>query len=164
MEKSPLIISLQLLAQRRDRTVVSFYVLFFVIIMTIALASFSPFLQRTAMRKFHFLPRPFAEWALSQFFPSMYNFHNEILFSPRLMPSDFRQPRERDQIIFTVNHYPLRMVYYSLLRQDIFRKLPVYVYTRTLFRGQEIVSSYIVTPVDRITHIMLLNAYERFNR
>lgn len=152
------------LAKRSDRAVVLFYGLFFVFIFTIALANFSPFLQRTAMRKFHFLPRPFAEWALSQFFPSMYNFHNEVLFSPRLMPSDFRQPRERDQIIFTVNHYPLRMVYYSLLRQDIFRKLPVYVYTRTLFRGQEIVSSYIVTPVDSVIHIMLLNAYERFDR
>jgi hypothetical protein len=164
MDQLPLIASLQLLAKRRDRAVVFFYGIFFVLVMTVAVVSFSPVLQRTAMRKFHFLPRPFAEWALTQFFPSMYNFHNEILLSSRLLPSDFREPRSPDQILFTVNHYPLRMIYFSLMREDVFRRMPVYVYTRTLYRGQEIVSSYMVAPLDRLIHIMLLNAYERFDR
>lgn len=161
MEQSPLVDSLELLFKRKERAVLIFYGILFVMMSTIAVASFSPGLQKTAMRKFHFVPRPFIQWAAAQFFPSMYNFCNEILISPRMLPSGFESPKSSDQVMFTVNHYPLRVLYFSLVRKDVFAHMPVYVYTRTLYRRQEINSSYMVVPLDGAIHIMLLNAYER---
>lgn len=164
MNRSPLFESLRLLSKNSDRGIVLFYAVLLFVFLLIAGINYSPSLQRMAMRKFHFVPRPFAQWALCQFFPSMYNFHNEILVSPRFLPSDYQGPLGDDLVRLTVNHYPLRMLYFVVPRTLTFSHAPFYAYVRTVYRQQEIVSSYIITASGKTIRLSLVNSYERSGR
>lgn len=163
MGQSPLAESLRLIFKQPDRGVFSFYAVLLFVFVLIAGVGFSPALQTMAMRKFHYVPQPFAQWALCQFFPSMYNFHNEVLISKHVLPSDYRGPLT-DTVRFAVNHYPLRMFYFVVSRAQIANHASFYIYTRTVYRRQEIVSSYMVTFLRRVIHISLINSYERSGR
>ena len=164
MSRSPLSESLQLLSKHSDRGVAFFYAVLFAIFLLLAGISYSPCLQRMAMRKFHFVSQPFTEWAFCQFFPSMYSFHNEILVSPRVLPSDYQGPLSGNLVRLTVNHYPLRMLYFVVPRAQIAAHAPFYAYVRTVYRQQEIVSSYIVTASHHTIRFSLVNSYERSGR
>ena len=164
MNRSPLIESLRLLSKHSDRSVAFFYAVSLFVFLLLAGINYSPFLQRMAMRKFHFVPQPFAQWAICQFFPSMYNFHNEILVSPRVLPSDYQGALTGDLVRLTVNHYPLRMLYFVVPRAQIFLHAPFYAYVRTVYRQQEIVSSYMVTASHQTIRLSLVNSYERSGR
>ena len=161
MERSPLVESLLILSNKPNKSVVFFYAVLFSIFILIAGINCSPQFQRMAMRKFHFIPRPFTQWALGQFFPSMYAFRNEILISPQYLPSDYQGLLTNGSVNMTVNHYPLRMLYFAVPREQIFAHAPFYVYIRTVFRRQEIVSTYRVTGLGQTIHITFVNSYER---
>ena len=161
MEQSPLERSLRLLRKNPERLTVMFYAVLLGMIICVVSINFVPAMQMQAMRKFHYIPRPFAQWAFWQFLPSMYNFHNEILISPRLLTSDFQVPVGKDVLRFSVNHYPFRLIPFTLSRSQVFVRMPVYVYTRSKFRGRSITSSYGVSLLGYSINVMLLNAYER---
>ncbi len=143
-----------------ERPTVAFYAVLLMLMLCLLSIHILPQMQKLAMRKFHYTPRPFYEWALWQFLPSMYNFHNEILISPRMLVSDFQSPVESDVLRLSVNHYPLRLIPFSLSRSQVFLRMPFYVYTRSVFRNQSIMSSYSVTVLGYAIYVTLLNAYE----
>ncbi len=161
MNRSPLIESLSLLLKHFDRGVVLFYSMLLAIFLLLAGINYSPYLQKMAMRKFHFVSQPFAQWALCQFFPSMYSFQNEILISQYVLPSDYQGSLTGDSVRLTVNHYPLRMLYFAVPREQIVSHAPFYAYARTVYRQQEIVSSYIVTASRQAIRLSIVNSYER---
>ena len=146
MSRSPLSESLQLLSKYSDRGVAFFYAVLFAIFLLLVGISYSPCLQRMAMRKFHFVPRPFAQWAFCQFFPSMYNFHNEIWMSrepitPLMLEGKTALPN--GTFYGWVNHYPLRLISFSLQRKN-FSAGTYYVYLRSTYRGQNFDSQFIL--------------------
>lgn len=161
MGQSPLEQSWNLLRKDPQRPTMIFYAVLLALMMCLVSIHFFPQAQKQAMRKFHYTPRPFYEWAAWQLIPSMYSFHNEILLSPRMLVSDFILPVDRDVIRMSVNHYPLRIATYNLSRSQLFVRMPFYVYLKSSFRDQTIVSSYSVTLLGYAMQITLLNAYER---
>lgn len=160
MERSPLVHSWRLLRKNPERRTIVFYAVLLMLTICVASIHVVPGMQKLAMKKFHYMPRPFYEWALWQFLPSMYNFHNEILISPRMLVSDFQLPVAGDVLRYSVNHYPLRLIPFSLSRSQVFLRMPFYVYTRSVFRNHTIMSSYSVTLLGYAIHVTLLNAYE----
>lgn len=161
MEQSPLEQSLRLLRKNPEPWTVLFYAALMGMIVCVASINFVPAMQKQAMRKFHYKLSPFYEWAAWQLIPSMYSFHNEILLSPSMLVSDFSLPLDKDVLRLSVNHYPMRIVTYSLSRSQLFVRMPFYVYLRSSFRDQSIVSSYSVTLSGYAMQVILLNAYER---
>lgn len=159
-ELSPLEQSWVILRKNPERPAIAFYAVLLLLMICLASIHVLPQMQKMAMRKFHYMPRPFYEWAIWQFLPSMYNFHNEILISPRMLVSDFQFPVPDDVLRFSVNHYPFRMIPFGLARSQVFLRMPFYVYTRSVFRNQSIMSSYTVTLLGYAIHVTLLNAYE----
>ena len=163
MEESPIAKSLKLLSAHPQRSTGLFYgTLLLIFCILIGLGS-CPFIQKTLMRKFHFMPRPFAQWAALQFLPSMYNFKNDFLESPTPLPLDTRMEAGEDVKYFTVNHYPLRMLYFYDSRRRLIFSKPLYAYARTTFRQRQIVTSYAMVSSFQQIHIFFLNSYERFS-
>lgn len=161
MDRSPLAESLRLLQRKLDPATIGFYALLLVMTIAVASINFLPGMQRFMMRKFHYTQRPFTRWAIGQFLPSMYNFHNEIIITRDLLVSDFQFPAGSDALRLSVNHYPFRIVPFHLSRSQMFLKMPFYVYIRSSFRNQSIVSSYSVTLLGYGMNVTLLNSYER---
>lgn len=160
----PILESIRALKIKRSLSVMVLYSIFFALYFIVIGVNFSPSIQSVAMKKFHLGAHPFGRWALCQLFPSMYNFKNEILISPGILPSDFTGSMGMGLVRFTVNHYPMRMIYFTDDRANIMRHLPFYVYLRSRFRGNEMVSSYVISGSGRYFRIMMLNFYERTNR
>lgn len=111
---------------------------------------FSATIQSKVMEKFHLRFSSFGEWAVWQFVPSMYNFANEILISHRpvtsraLASGKAWAPTQANR--FSVNHYPLRYVTFSLTNRRLLRgQLPAYIYLRSRYRQTELISVYLLT-------------------
>lgn len=159
-----LIESLKTLKRTSNKSVSWLYgVLLIVYLMAIGVRFMDP-IQSMAMKKFHLGVLPFGQWAVCQFLPSMYNFKNEIVISSRLLPGEFSQPLTNDAAKFSVNHYPMRIIYFSNVRESLYRYLPVYVYLRNVYRGREIVSSYLIEINQNGAYPILLNTDERNQR
>jgi hypothetical protein len=156
-----LIESIKALKIRFKLVVVMFYSILLGLYIIVGGVNFCSFMQSMSMKKFHLGVHPFGRWAMCQFFPSMYSFHNEILISPRLLPADFKTASSPELVRFTVNHYPMRMIYFTNERQDLTKHLPFYVYLRSRFRNKEMVSSYIIYGSKLLLKTRLLNFYER---
>ncbi|GEM_PF-6356545 len=160
MERSPITKSIKFLSSCPQRSTSIFYGALFLVFCVLIGVGLCPDIQKTMMRKFHFMPRPFVQWAMLQFVPSMYNFKNDFFESLQPLPIDARMEDRPEVQHFTVNHYPLRMVYFYYSRQTFVFPKPVYVYIRTTFRKQEITTSYMMVSSSKGIQIYFLNAYE----
>ena len=163
MFESPLIQSLKRLDIKKDREAVYFYSVILLISVFISCIVFLPSAQKIAMRKFHLNVRPFGQWAALQFVPAMYNFHNDISISfyPLQYSEMIPSPSVRNVV---VNHYPLRIIYFTTNRKSVVFKKPLYVYLHSVYRGQELVTVYELSSTSRKIRAQLLNTYERSNR
>lgn len=156
--------SIEALRRQRNFGVFFFYfVLLFFYGWALAVAVV-PKVQSMIMKKFHPGTMSFGQWAACQFLPSMYSFKNEIIISPQVLPGDFQDPLPKDALKFAVNHYPLRIIYFSNVREVVYSNLPVYVYLRNSYRGRAIVSSYIIERTVVGADPILRNLYERVYR
>ena len=156
--------SLRALKQNSNKSVACFYfVLVLAYVVVISVMLFGP-VQSMMMKKFHLGSLPFGQWVMCQFLPSMYSFKNEIIISRRQMFMDFDQPLFKDSVRFSVNHYPMRVIYFSNVRQSFFAQLPLYVYLRNAYRDREIVSSYYIESNKAGAYPVRLNMHERNQR
>lgn len=160
MRTPPIIHSIRILTSHPQRSTGILYGVFFLVFCVLIGVGVSPYIQKTMMRKFHFMPRPFAQWALLQFVPSMYNFRNDFFASTQPMAVNAQMEGKKEVLHFTVNHYPLRMWYFYYSRKPLILSIPVYANIRTTFRDQEITSSYMMASSPKVTRIHFLNAYE----
>lgn len=164
MWEMSLIESLKSLKKHFRWSVVLFYSILLSLYLIVAGVNFFSCMQSLAMKKFHLGAHPYGRWAMCQFFPSMYSFQNEILISPRLLTDAFQGRSGPDLVRITVNHYPMRMIYFSNDRVNIARHIPVYVYLRSRFRNKEMVSSYVIFGSNQFLRTRLLNFYEHTTR
>ncbi|MBL8014455.1 MAG: hypothetical protein JNN05_11470 [Candidatus Omnitrophica bacterium] len=153
--------SLKALKQNGNKSVGLFYSVLLLSYLTLVSVIFFGPVQSMMMKKFHPGVLPFGQWAMCQFLPSMYSFKNEIIVSPRLLPTDFNQTPGSDSARYSVNHYPMRIIYFSNVRASFFPHLPVYVYLRNTYRGREVVSSYCIQKNQNGACPILLNMHER---
>ena len=160
MRTSPVIKSLRILAVNPWQSTSIVYGLLLIVFCVLIGVGFCPLIQRAMMRKFHFMPRPFVQWAALQFVPSMYNFKNDLFLSRQPLSADARMDGKPGVQHMAVNHYPLRMLYFRYSRQSLVLPMPVYANIRTIFRNQEIVTSYMLTSSSQGIQIHFLNAYE----
>ncbi len=156
----PLLQSLNRLDTRKDPAATIFYLILFLIFICIAAVPFSPHAQKTALSKFHLTLRPFEYWAATQFVPSMYNFHNEFYWSLEPLAGTLN-PDTPNAGHLTVNHYPLRMIVFTVNRRNAVMRQPVHVYLRSSYRGRERVTAYLLLTTPQNIHAQFLNAYER---
>jgi hypothetical protein len=157
---SPLIESLRRLEARKDSGALGLYLVMFFIFVFLSCLPFSATVQKMAMSKFHLTLRPFGRWAAVQFVPSMYNFQNEFYwsFDPGLSQG------LRGVNHYTVNHYPLRLLFFTTDRRPMLSSRPLYLYLRSTYRGRERVTSYLNLAGNRHIQIQFLNAYENSQR
>jgi hypothetical protein len=155
---------LQRLDPNKDKGAVVFYAALLAVFIFISCLPFSSALQKTAMAKFHLTVKPFGRWALLQFVPAMYNFQNEVYwsFTPLAELSDPALSGMSTHL--SVNHYPLRMIYFRMNRQAVIYDRPVYIYLRSLYRGRQLITSYLLLTTPRQVRVQLLNTYERLER
>jgi hypothetical protein len=156
---SPLMQSLRRLDIRKDFALVVFYLLWILVYVYISTIPFSKQAQQTALSKFHLTLRPFERWAAAQFIPSMYNFHNEFYWSLEPLNGAVT-PESPIAGRLTVNHYPLRMIVFTVNRRNAVMQRPIYVYLRSAYRGRERVTSYLLTTTPQNIQAQFLNAYE----
>jgi hypothetical protein len=152
--------SLRQLDLRKDPSLAFFYLVLFLIYACLALIPFSTLAQRTVLSKFHLTLQPFEYWAATQFVPSMYNFHNEFYWSREPLSGTL----SRDVLSaghLTVNHYPLRMIVFTVNRRSAVMRQPVHVYLRSSYRERERVTAYLLSTTPQNIHAQFLNAYER---
>ena len=160
-KSSPLIQSLKFLSFNPKRSVSIFYGVLFCIVLLCMSINFFPSAQKIAMRKFHLTLRPFSIWALWQFVPSMYNFHNELFVTTEPLPLSLKGRDGQEVLHFSVNHYPLRMIYFTSSRRSAFMSPSLYLYLRSVYRQEEITTSYLIQTRLRPATIIFLNSYER---
>ncbi len=164
MWEIPLVESLKILFKKGNRSLSCLYGILLILLLFIVSINFVSSTRSLIMRKFHPGAQSFGRWALCQLVPSMYNFKNEILISPQSLPLDFRGHVSLDLVRFTVNHYPMRMIYFNNSRLPCAGHSPYYVYLRSKFRGHELISSYVVQISKQYTYITKLNFYEYSSR
>ena len=134
----------------------------FAIFIFLTYLPFSVSAQRLIVGKFHLTLRPFSRWAAAQMIPSMYNLKNEMAVS--LNPfADGNMELISDQAMHhgVVNHYPMRIVFFTTNRQSMVFHQPVYVYLRSSYRGREFGTEYLLVTTPKNMHIQFLNSYER---
>ncbi len=101
-----------------------------------------PFIQQTALRRFHLQTESFAAWALQAPVPAMYNFHNRYrLESQPWDASFFERP-----VTGSINHFPVRLYTFAetrplLLPQTNRRMLTI----QSRYRGQTLTTRWTVT-------------------
>lgn len=101
-----------------------------------------PFVQRTALRRFHLQTGQFAAWAVQAPVPAMYSFHNRYrLESQPWDATFFDRP-----VTGSINHFPIRIYTFAetrplLLPQTDRRMLTV----ESRYRGQSLTTRWIVT-------------------
>lgn len=135
------------LIRQKDVSTSVFYSLIFGISLFLAFLPFSRENQMLIMEKFHLRSPSFAQWSILQFVPSMYNFSNEVWLSPSPLSKtavDGGEILPQGAQHFWMNHYPIRIIYFSLgHRRDLVKKgKPVYALVRSRFRGHELVTRY----------------------
>lgn len=160
MNKIILFESIRALKERSNLWVLIFYRVLLIVYVIVLAVAFVPQVQSTMMKKFHPGVLPFGQWAICQFLPSMYNFKNEMIISQRSLPLNFKGPIDQGALKFSVNHYPLRMIYFSNVRKAVYQHLPMYIYLRNAYRGREIISSYLIEKSSMGGYPVLLNVYE----
>jgi hypothetical protein len=77
-----------------------------------------------------------------QTIPSMYNFANEVWVSSK--PQKFLDIEKNNVSHVWMNHYPLRLLTFTLQRDQFFLKYngPLYIYVRSQYRETLLESSY----------------------
>jgi len=160
LKNSSLVTSLVLLNQKSHYSVNIFYIMLLFIFMIITSVNYFSPVQSLMMKKFHVGALPFNQWVLCQFVPSMYNFNNEIIISSRLLASDFNDSQSKDQFKCSVNHYPMRIIYYSHVRSSFFAQMPFYVYLRSSYGSRQIVSVFRIESSPTGARPIRLNFYE----
>lgn len=160
MRTSPIAQSIKILVSNYQRSTGIFYCVLFLVFCILISVGFSPRAQKLMMGKYHFMPRPFVQWAVLQFVPSMYNFKNDFYASVQPVSVNAELDGRREVQHFSINHYPLRMLYFRYSRQPLIMSQPFYVNIRTVFRNQEIVTSYVMITSPRDIQIHFLNTYE----
>jgi len=158
----PLVESLKRLNPDKDRGVFVFYVFIAAIAAFLCCLPFSTSIQRIMMSKFHLTLNPFSRWAAAQCVPSMYNFKNEVFWSFQPQISFNRADPMTPHL--AVNHYPMRMIFFTGDRRGAVFHEPLYIYLRSTYRGRELVTSYLLTSTPQRLYVQFLNIHERSER
>lgn len=123
-----------------------FYALLGVVAAVLAAVPFSPAVQRMIMAKFHWRGPSFAQWALLQFVPSMYNFSNEIWVTqdPVDVVTAADTPPASALLYQRVNHFPLRMITFRPEVRESFAQSGQHfnVVLRSRYRDTTLISVY----------------------
>lgn len=123
---------------------------FYALLAFVAIVLFSKFISDKAkvvfLNQFHLKQSSFPLFAAAHFIPPMYNFANEFWYSHQLI--DFAQMENntmpaKNVMHFWVNHYPLRIITFNLLRSFYFtQKDSQYIYVRSRFMNLTLRSIY----------------------
>jgi hypothetical protein len=135
-----------LLARYREWSTAAFYSLILLVVVFTMVIGIFPEGRTLIMKKFHLRGLSYPQWAILQFFPSMYHFSNELWISRHpLTEGTIRDPQAlpADTLHVWVNHFPLHFVYFSLTHRALFYQHGYrYVVLRSVYRGQQLVSVY----------------------
>jgi hypothetical protein len=162
--RSPLLESLSRLDLRKDKSAAVFYAVLLFIFIFLAFLPFSGSVQRLLMGKFHLTLKPFSGWAVTQLLPAMYNFENKLFWSAEMLNENLLANPAPGVYHLSVNHYPMRMVYFTPHRKAVVFSRPLYIYLQSAYRGRAFVTSYLISSTPQNIHVQFLNAYERLDR
>ena len=127
---------------RPDWTYRSIIVLIAAVAVWLLSMPFCPFIQRTALRRFHLQTDSFAAWAMQAPVPAMYNFHNRYRIESQPWDATFFER----PVTGSINHFPVRLYTFAetrplLLPQTNRRMLTV----QSRYRGQTLTTRWTVT-------------------
>ncbi len=111
----------------------------------IAAKLFVPGLQKRGLKQFHLANNSFAEWAVMQPIPAMYNYGNQIWIGNRPYLTESADVMVRPSKYFHtwLNHYPLRLATFTWYRSKFLEDEEYsYITLKSSYRGQELVSHY----------------------
>ncbi len=123
-----------------------------------------PEVQQTFLRQFHLKDDHFSRWAVLQSVPTMYSFANELWWSGESLSADnlfFENHDITERYYLWLNHFPLHFVTYNHYRDVFFRDDAVdYIYLRSRFRGQSLITRYLLDPKQGTLRIIRLDEQE----
>ncbi len=152
---SPLVQSLRVLRWRKDPVVCVAYAVFLAIFIFLACLPFSVAAQTMQVRKFHFALHPFGSWAVGQFIPSMYNFHNRLVVSYAPLHELDAAQEQAPRRITTVNHYSFHPIYFDRDRQRLISDQPLHLYALTNYRGREWMTPCVLISQGNVIHMQI---------
>jgi len=126
---------------RPDWTYRSIIVLIAAVAVWLLSMPFCPFIQRTALQRFHLQTDWFAAWAMQAPVPAMYSFHNRYRIESQPWDATFFER----PVTGSINHFPVRLYTFAetrplLLPQTNRRMLTL----QSRYRGQTLTTRWTV--------------------
>lgn len=123
-----------------------FYALLLIVSSVLISKCVSDKIKTVFLNQFHLKQPNFLLFAAVHFIPPMYSFANEFWYSHQLIDFDLMEKNKKTSqsvLYLWINHYPLRIVTFNLLRPVFFNQEgPQYVYLRSRFMNKTIRSIY----------------------
>lgn len=102
--------------------------------------------KKVFLKQFHLEQTSFPLFAAVHFIPPMYSFANELWYSHQMLDFEVmeRNNSTTNEVLYLwVNHYPLRIVTFNLLRPIyVNQEKPQYIYLRSRFMNLTLRSLY----------------------
>lgn len=123
-----------------------FYVLLLAVSIVLLSKCISDKVKTVFLKQFHLEQSSFPLFATVHFIPPMYSFANEFWYNHQLFDFDQMEKNKittQDVLYLWVNHYPLRIVTFNLLRPVYMnQEKPQYIYLRSRFMNLTLHSLY----------------------
>jgi len=123
-----------------------FYALLLIISSVLISKCVSDKIKTVFLNQFHLKQPNFSLFAAVHFIPPMYSFANEFWYSHQMLDFEVMEKNKsttNEVLYLWVNHYPLRIVTFNLLRPIYFnQEKPQYIYLRSRFMDKTIRSIY----------------------
>ena len=126
-----------------------FYTLLSLVAVVLMIEACVPSASLPFIRKYHLRQKPFAKWAALHFIPSLYSFSNEVWYSPVHSAKETVEGKTpfnpKTAWHGYYNHYPLRMITFTLDRKTFFRDVPTqYFSIRSSYKNTQLSTHFLL--------------------